>query len=149
MGYFRQFLAIFEQLHLVTLDKVDEKAAMMHDAKASLFSDLPDPGFMIYMMFNLAIWTLIWFAKIEHKQCCNPHYLAFLASVGPLILAQIMANITETGKRSMVYPFHKDGWKTLSSHLIISSLVCIGPVYILVHMLLADPGDSFYFWIRG
>ena len=65
------------------------------------------------------------------------------------IIAQVMANITERGKRSIFYPFHKDGWKTLSMHIITSALVCIGPVYIIIHMLLSNPGDSFYFWLRG
>ena len=60
-----------------------------------------------------------------------------------------MANLTETAKRSIVYPFHKDGWRAISSHLVISSLVCILPVYITVNMLLARPGEGFYYWLRG
>jgi len=60
-----------------------------------------------------------------------------------------MANLTEKGKRSILYPFHKEGWKTISAHVIIGTLVCVGPVYGTVHMLLANPGESFYFWIRG
>ena len=77
--------------------------------------------------------------------------MAFLVSAGPVIIAQLMANLSDrTNKRSSIfYPFHKEGWKKISSHLLIGALITICPVYILVHMLLANPGDSFYFWLRG
>ena len=39
--------------------------------------------------------------------------------------------------------------KVISGHVLISSLACIGPVYAMVHMLLSQPGESIYFWIRG
>lgn len=131
-------------------EQVDEKTAAIHDSKASL-ADVPDPGFVIYICFNCLIWSLLWLA-VEGQYGLdewNPHYLAFLASAGPVIIAQTMANITETGKRSIFYPFHKDGWKTISAHVTISTLVCVGPVYGMVHMLLANPGESLYFWLRG
>ena len=104
------------------------------------------------MLLNFTIWTLLWFSvqKQYGLDQWSPHYLAFLTSFGPLIIAQIMANITETSnKRSILYPFHKEGWKEMSFHLLISSLVCIGPVYAMVHMTLSDPGNTFYFWIRN
>ena len=131
-------------------ENVDAKTAAIHDAKASL-KGLPDAGFAIYMTINFSIWVLVWFAirKQHDVHEWNPHYLAFLTSVGPLIIAQVMANLTDHGKRNMFYPFHKDGWKNLSIHLIISALVCIVPVYVMVHMLLTNPGESFYFWLRG
>lgn len=129
-------------------EKVDEKSAAIHDAKASLLG-LPDPGFATYIALNCGIWALLYLAVQDKSYDASPHYLAFLVSFGPLIIAQIMANLTERSKRSIFYPFHKDGWKTMSSHLIISALVCIGPVYLLVHMLLANPGQSFYFWLRN
>jgi len=133
-------------------EKVDDKTAAIHDAKASL-AGRPDPGFVIYIGLNCAIWALLWFSiqKQFGIHEWNPHYLAFLASSGPVIIAQMMANITENSKlkRSIFYPFHKDGWRTMSMHLVISTLVCVGPVYILVHMLLSNPGDSFYYWIRS
>ena len=98
-----------------------------------------------------AIWISIWFAiqKQYGIHEWNPHFLAFLVSFGPVIIAQIMTNLTETSKRSILYPFHKDGWKTMSSHLIISFLICIGPIYVAIHTLLSNPGDSLYFWIRN
>ena len=34
-----------------------------------------------------------------------------------------MDNLTDKSKRSMIYPFHREGWKTMSGHLIISWLV--------------------------
>ena len=43
----------------------------------------------------------------------------------------------------------QDGWKTISCHLVISSLVCILPVCILVHMGLSNPGQAAYFFIWG
>ena len=131
-------------------EKVDAKSAAIHDSKASL-AGLPDPGFFIYITLNCGIWALLFMAvqkKFDLDEI-NPHYLAFLASFGPVILAQIMANLTESAKRSIFYPFHKDGWKTLSAHLIISFLVCVGPVYVMVHMLLSNPGDAFYYWLRN
>jgi len=131
-------------------EKVDEKTAAIHDAKASL-AGLPDFGFAIYISLNCAIWALLWCAITNQHgvQEWNPHYLAFLASAGPTVIAQIMANLTESSKRSIFYPFHKDGWKTISGHVLISTFACIGPVYVMVHMLLSNPGDSFYFWLRA
>ena len=112
---------------------------------------LPELDFAIYMLINCGIWVLLWFA-LQKQYGLNewsPHFWAFLASFGPLIIAQIMTNITETSKRSILYPFHKEGWKEMSFHLLISSLVCIGPVYAMVHMALSDPGNAIYFWIRN
>merc|ERR1719336_2665460 len=131
-------------------EKVDTKTASAHDAKASLTTP-PDAGFAIYMGVNCAIWAILWLAVRQESKLhtVNPHYLALLVSAGPVVLAQVMANLTENTKRSMFYPFHKDGWKVISGHVFISSLVCIGPVYAMVHMLLSQPGQSIYFWLRG
>jgi len=74
--------------------------------------------------------------------------MAMTLSAGPVILAQTMANITDKNKsRSIFYPFHKDGWKAISGHLIISAVACVLPVFILVHMALSDPGQSAYFFL--
>merc|ERR1711963_74061 len=131
-------------------EKTDAKTAAAHDAKASLTTP-PDAGFVIYMGVNCSIWAILWLAVRQEYQLhtINPHYLALLVSAGPVVLAQVMANLTENTKRSMFYPFHKDGWKVISGHAFISSLVCIGPVYAMVHMLLSQPGQSIYFWLRG
>ena len=43
----------------------------------------------------------------------------------------------------------QDGWRVMSSHLVISALVTLLPVYILVHMVLAQPGEAAYFYIWG
>ena len=130
-------------------DNIDEKSAAIHDAKASL-KGFPDLGFSLYMALNCAIWAVLWLGvqKQYGVHEWSPHYLALLTSVGPIVIAQVMANLAESSKRSILYPFHREGWKTMSGHLIISSLVCIGPVYVMVHMLLSQPGNSFYFWIR-
>ena len=131
-------------------DKVDVKQAAIHDSKASLAS-LPDLGFSIYMALNCGIWMLLWFAvqKQYGVHLWNPHYLAFLTSIGPVIIAQVMSNLTDSTKRSILYPFHKEGWKTMSIHLVLSAILSIAPVYIMIHMLLANPGESFYFWLRN
>ena len=130
-------------------DTVDDKAAAIHDAKASL-AGLPDIGFALYICSNCTIWAILWLAvqKQYGLHEVNPHHLALLASAGPVVIAQIMANLTDSSKRSIFYPFHKDGWKAISGHVLISTLVCIGPVYVMVHMLLSQPGHSLYFWIR-
>ena len=130
-------------------ENIDDKSAAIRDAKASL-RGFPDLSFSLYMALNCGIWALLLVGvqKQYGVKDWNPHYLASLASIGPVILAQIFANITESSKRSIIYPFHKDGWKTMSVHLVISSLVCIAPVYAMVHMLLSEPGNSLYFWIR-
>ena len=39
------------------------------------------------------------------------------------MMVQVMDNLTDKSKRSIIYPFHKEGWKTMSGHLIISWLV--------------------------
>ena len=130
---------------------MDKRSASVHDAKASLLTP-PDQGFAIYMVLNLCIWIGLWFAVTKHHGLDNlsPHHMAFLVSVGPLILAQVicnlsykssthctnhgitqminygaqvMDNLTDKSKRSMIYPFHKEGWKTMSGHLIISWMV--------------------------
>ena len=77
----------------------------------------------------------------------TPWMMAALLSVGPLVLAQLMANITDKTRRSMIYPFHRDGWGTLSGHLGISVLACVLPVYALVHMALSQPGEAAYFYL--
>ena len=71
--------------------------------------------------------------------------VAFLVSAGPIIIAQIMANLTDKSKRSIFYPFHKDGWRNISSHLMISTVACVVPVFIFVHMILSEPGLSTYY----
>ena len=74
---------------------MDKRSASAHDAKASLLS-LPDPGFSIYMLVNVSIWVGLWFAvtKQHGLDSLSSHHLAFLVSVGPLILAQVIDNLS-------------------------------------------------------
>ena len=135
-------------------EKVDTKTASAHDAKASLTTP-PDAGFVIYMGVNCAIWAILWLAVRQEYQLhtINPHYLALLVSAGPVVLAQVgclcllpyhhyifhkvMANLTENTKRSMFYPFHKDGWKVIkylpttkrSDHHRSSAGMCSSPAW--------------------
>ena len=135
-------------------EKVDTKTASAHDAKASLTTP-PDAGFVIYMGVNCAIWAILWLAVRQEYQLhtVNPHYLALLVSAGPVVLAQVgclcllpyhhhifhkvMANLTENTKRSMFYPFHKDGWKVIkylpttkrSDHHRSSAGMCSSPAW--------------------
>ena len=39
--------------------------------------------------------------------------------------------MTDKSKRSIIYPFHKEGWKTMSGHLIISWLVGLTSKHLL------------------
>ena len=129
-------------------EKIDQKSVEIHDKKATL-NGVPEPGFVIYLALNCFIWLLLWYA-VQHQhgiEKWNPHCLAFLTSTGPIIIAQVMANLTERGNRSIFYPFHKDGWKAMSMHLVVSSLVCIFPVYAMVHLLLSEPGNSIIYWL--
>lgn len=131
-------------------EKTDAKSVAIHDTKANLYS-MPGVGYVVYISINLLIWGFLWMAVMDNNevQPWSPHVYAFLTSFGPLIIAQAMTNLTDISKRSVLYPFHKEGWKTMSSHLIISSILTIGPVYIMIHMLLSNPGESFYFMIRN
>ena len=75
-------------------EKVDARSASIHDSKASL-AGLPDPGFAIYILLNMAVWLLIWLA-VQGRYGVHewsPHYLAFAASAGPVVIAQVMANL--------------------------------------------------------
>jgi len=134
-------------------EKVDAKTAAIHDSKASL-TGLPDLGFAIYIGLNIISWVLFC-TKLTglplptlDLTSVTPVMMAVTLSAGPVILAQTMANITDKNKsRSIFYPFHKDGWKAISGHLIISAVACVLPVFILVHMALSDPGQSAYFFL--
>ena len=70
---------------------MDEKSAAIHDSKASLLG-LPEPGFATYVALNCGLWTLLYMAV--HDKAYDPHFLAFLVGFGPLIIAQVMANLT-------------------------------------------------------
>ena len=131
-------------------EKLDAKTVAIHDTKASLLG-LPDPGFAAYLALTCCAWPLVWWALTSQHSVhlWSPHTLALLASGGPVLLAQAMANLTEAGRRPLLYPFHKEGWRASSGHLVISVLVTVAPVYVLVHMLLSQPGQGAYFWLRG
>jgi len=131
-------------------EKVDEKSARVHDSKASLLG-LPDAGFVVYLALNGLVWLVIWQSATGNSSphhLLNPHLLAFLASAGPVVLAQLMV-WTLDPHRPILYPFQRDSYRTVALHLVLPLFLCIGPVYTLVHTLLADPGDAVFFWIRG
>jgi sterol desaturase/sphingolipid hydroxylase (fatty acid hydroxylase superfamily) len=137
------------------VDTIGKTAAKIHDSKSTLYG-WPELGSSIYMALNCIIWTVLWFAfrkkygmDLIGGESWNPHAMALLASVGPIVVAQIMANLTERTTRSILYPFHKDSWSTMNFHLLLSSLQTVVPVYIMVHMLLSPPGHAFYFWVRN
>jgi len=127
-------------------EKVDEKSAAIHDSKASLLG-LPDPGFATYISLNCLIWFCFYEKMMNNEMTrgISINTVAFLVSAGPIIIAQIMANLTDKSKRSIFYPFHKDGWRNISSHLMISTVACVVPVFIFVHMILSEPGLSSYY----
>ena len=88
-------------------EKVDEKTAAVHDSKASL-AGLPDLGFAIYLGLNCLAWWLLWRQLTSTALGpASPVTMGLLLSAGPVLLAQLMANITERSRRSILYPFHK------------------------------------------
>ena len=94
-------------VHLMTSKhQVDEKSARVHDSKASLLG-LPDASFVIYLSLNCIVWVLIWQEASGGKQPnLNPHLLAFLASIGPVGLAQLIVWIQDP-RRPVLYPFQR------------------------------------------
>ena len=90
---------------------------------------------------------MFWLQLSGSSSLLTPAMMATLLSLGPLVLAQLMANLTDKTRRSVIYPFHKDDWGTLSGHLVISVMTCVLPVYCLVHMALAQPGEAAYFYL--
>ena len=109
---------------------------------------------MIYMGLNLVIWGMLYCAVLDvnlyngdnkWKDC--PNTMACLISVGPIVIAQVMASLTDTGRRakSILYPFHKDKIRDMAFHLVISTLMCVVPVYVMTHTLLSEPGHAFFY----
>ena len=99
--------------------QVDEKSARIHDTKATLLG-LPDPSFVIYLALNCLVWVLIWKSTKEPLPYLNPHFLAALASVGPVALAQLMV-WTQDPRRPILYPFQRQA--RLQGKLITNALV--------------------------
>jgi hypothetical protein len=130
--------------------RLDEKAAIVHDSRASL-QGRPDAGFAIYLGLNCAVWLMVWLVATEQPGPGDwrPHALALLAGAGPVLLAQAMASLTDSTGRGLLYPFHREAWGTLSLHLVVGTVICILPVYVLVHTILSPPGHALYFWLRS
>ena len=89
-------------------EKVDAKTVAIHDSKSSL-AGAPDLGFVLYLGLNCLAWTLLWLRLTDSSlDWLSPSSLALTISAGPLVLAQVMANMTNTtSKRSVFYPFHQ------------------------------------------
>ena len=71
-------------------EKVDDRSAAVHDAKASL--GIPEPEFAVYLGLNCAVWAAVWLAARQQAglHLYSPHALALLASAGPVIIAQVV-----------------------------------------------------------
>lgn len=104
-------------------------------------------GVLTIEMISLSRY-IFWLQVSGSSSLLPPGLMAALLSAGPLALAQLMANITDKTRRSYLYPFHREGWGTLSGHLAISVVTCVLPVYVLVHMALSQPGEATYFSLR-
>ena len=50
---------------------------------------------------------MFWSRLTGSTSVLTPGMMAVLLSAGPVVLAQLMANITDKTKRSVLYPFHK------------------------------------------
>ena len=130
-------------------EQVDAKTAAVKDTKAAL--GLPHVDSALYLLLNCVVWALVWQAATLQlpADSWSPHSLAILASVGPLLLAQALANLTDSGQhRSLLYPFHREGLGAASGHMAAALFLCVGPVYVMVHMLLDQPGQGLAYWGR-
>ena len=93
-------------------EKVDAKTVAIHDSKSSLAGP-PDLGFVLYLGLNCLAWALLWLRLTDSAQLgqlagwLTPTTMAAMIGAGPVILAQLMANMTDNTKRSIFYPFHK------------------------------------------
>ena len=99
--------------------QVDEKSAKVHDAKASLLG-LPDASFVVYLALNVIVWLLIWQSaagNVPPHHLLNPHLLAFLASAGPVVLAQLMV-WTLDPHRPILYPFQRQALNIAIAHIL-------------------------------
>jgi len=144
-GTFRDKLSEKGSTYKGGASSVSTKAAATHDAKATLLG-LPSWDFVLYLALNAGAWWGVANAVggVQPYASWNPHYLAFAVGFGPVVLGQVMGQMTERLKRPILYPFHKDAFSVSVGHLLVSTLVTALPVHVLVHMLLAPPGESAY-----
>ena len=131
-------------------EKVDARTVAVHDSKSSL-AGAPDLGFLLYLGLTCLTWALLWLRLTNSRLVAgldwvSPACLAFSISAGPLLLAQVMANLTNTGsKRSVFYPFHP----VRPPPRPPASGLCVLPVYSLVYTVLSLPGQGTYFTLRA
>ena len=103
--------------------KVSQKSpksrSKVHDAKASLLG-LPDASFVVYLALNGIVWLVIWQSATGNSpphHLLNPHLLAFLASAGPVVLAQLMV-WTLDPHRPILYPFQRQALNIAIAHIL-------------------------------
>jgi len=142
---------------------VDDVAAVTHDAKADITGQ-PDPSYAYYIATavllplaalvgamrdpaSLAAWAA---GPLSGAQA-----VALLCSVGPVaagLLGLLLfdAKALRRPRFSLTAPFHKEGLLgALGFHLLVGGAVTVLPVYHMVHMVLAPPGESAYCMLHG
>ena len=79
------------------LSELLSQTVAIHDSKSSLAGP-PDLGFVLYLGLNCLAWALLWLRLTDSSlvDWVSPATLAFTISAGPLVLAQVMANLTNT-----------------------------------------------------
>jgi sterol desaturase/sphingolipid hydroxylase (fatty acid hydroxylase superfamily) len=144
--------------------RMDSVAAKNADAKSTLVG-APDGD---QVLFNLiccvavplavaaALQGVPWAAALKVPGLLdNAQFLALAVSVGPLLVGAALIATTvpkalSRPKFAMLYPFHKEPlFGAFGFHVFVGMAVTALPVYHMVHMVLAEPGQGAYFAARA
>ena len=142
-------------------DGVGNNTASTLDRKASLLGWPAFDQFIFDALFCILIPSLFVIALVDTNSSPfgGPFGLAFLVAIGPviggilLILIKSLIKATKRGKseslrRQLSYPFHKEDIGGFGMHLIVGFVLAILPAYHLFHMALSEPGHGAYFQLR-
>uniref|UniRef100_A0A7S1RL96 Fatty acid hydroxylase domain-containing protein n=1 Tax=Alexandrium catenella TaxID=2925 RepID=A0A7S1RL96_ALECA len=165
-GTFRDSLDVKSQTyrgeHVESKDvKLDLASAAQADAKATL-AGVPRWDEAAYNLLSYVICPLLVASsvlslvrEVPHWLLADPHALAFIMSVGPLVIGAVLLALSSrrpfaTPRITFLYPFHKEKWLgAFGLNVVISLSVTVLPVYHLVHMLVSEPGNGIYYTLYG
>jgi len=137
-------------------NKMDEKAAAIADAKASLLG-LPTWDECVFnLIFVFLCPTLIALATLGIGPEVTPIYARLLAisvSFGPPLGGAALLLVSQrytSFKRMFFYPFHKEQFLgAFGFNVVMGCTVAMLPVYHMISMLLLKPGDGIYCQLWG
>lgn len=134
--------------------KLDKKTASNQDKKATLLG-LPSWDEGTYNALSCAVIPAVVYQATTNGTD-HPHAMAFLLSCGPPLLGAALCLVTSRttytkGLRyTLLYPFHKEALLgAFGFNCLAGFVLSVLPVYHMIHMLLAPPGESVYFQIYG